>query len=80
MFKELMVFVKGLMGPIPFESKTDDAEAGTELVAGLEGFLENASGLENEKFVTSSQTATGKHKNRARAEALRNAFLGNFTF
>ena len=40
-----MVFVKGLMGPIPFESKTDDAEGGTELVADLEGLFEIVSGL-----------------------------------
>ena len=36
-FEELMVFVKGLMGPIPFESETDDAEAGTLACGRLRG-------------------------------------------
>jgi hypothetical protein len=74
-----MVFMKGCMNHIPFESGTDDAEEGTELVAGLEDLLEIVSRLENEKCVTTSLTAARKCEDRARAEALRNASLGNLT-
>ena len=35
-FEELMVFMKGCINHIPFESGTGDAEDGTELMAGLE--------------------------------------------
>ena len=48
-------------------------------MAGLEDLLEIVSGLENEKCVTTSQTAARKCENRARAEALRNASLGSLT-
>ena len=51
-----MVFMRRLIGHIPFESGADDAEAGTELVDGLEDLVEIISALENEKCVTSSQT------------------------
>ena len=78
-FEELMVFMKGCINHVPFESGTDDAEEGTELVAGLEDLLEIVSGLENEKCVTTSQTAARKCEDRTRAEALRNASLGNHT-
>ena len=47
-FEELMVFMNGFIGYIPLESGTDDAEGGTEQVAGLEDHLEIISGLENE--------------------------------
>ena len=50
-----MVFMKGFMGHICFESGTDDAEGGTEQVAGLEDQFEIVSGLKNEKRVSSSQ-------------------------
>ena len=72
-----MAFMKGYNNHVPFESGTDDAEEGTELVAGLEDLLEIVSGVENEKCVTTSQTAARKCEDRARAEALRNASLGN---
>ena len=62
-FEELMVFTKGFIGHIPFESGTDDAEGGTELVAGLEDLFEVVSGLENEMCATSSQTAARTMKN-----------------
>ena len=39
-FQELMVFMKGYNNHVPFESGTDDAEEGTELMAGLEDLLE----------------------------------------
>ena len=78
-FEELMAFMKGCINHVPFESGTDDAAEGTELVAGLEDLLEIVSGLENEKCVTTSQTAARKCEDRARAEALRNASLGNLT-
>ena len=55
-FEEFMAFMKGFIGHIPFESGADDAEAGTELVDGLEDLVEIVSALENEKCVTSSQT------------------------
>ena len=55
-FEELMVFMKGFVGHIPFESGTDDAEGGTEQVAGLEDQFEIVSGLKNEKRVSSFQT------------------------
>ena len=74
-----MVFMRRLIGHIPFESGTDDVEASTELVAGLEDLFEIVSGWENEKCVTSSQTAARKNENRARAEACRNASLRNLT-
>ena len=48
-------------------------------MAGLEDLLEIVSGVENEKCVTTSQTAARKCEDRARAEALRNASLGNLT-
>ena len=78
-FEELMVFTKGFIGHVPFESGTDDAEGGTDPVAGLEDLFEIVSGLENEKSVTSSQTAARKNEDHAKAEALRNAFLGKLT-
>ena len=78
-FEELMVFMKGYNNHVPFESGTNDAEEGTELVAGLEDLLGIVSGLKNEKCVTTSQTAARKCEDRARAEALRNASLGNLT-
>ena len=71
--------MKGCINHVPFESGTDDSEEGTELVGGLEDLLEIVSGLENEKCVTTSQTAARKCEDRARAEALRNASLGNLT-
>jgi hypothetical protein len=58
--EELMVFIKGYINHVPFESGTDDAEEGTELVAGIEDLLEIVSGLENEKCVITSQTAARK--------------------
>ena len=48
-------------------------------MAGLEDLLGIVSGLKNEKCVTTSQTAARKCEDRARAEALRNASLGNLT-
>ena len=78
-FEELMVFMKGCMNHVPFESGTEDAEEGTELVPGLADLLEIVSGVGNEKCVTTSQTAARKCEDRARAEALRNASLGNLT-
>ena len=78
-FDELMVFTKGLIGHILFESGTDDAEGGTELVAGLEDLFEIISGLENEMSVSSSHTAARKSEDRAKAEALKNASLGKLT-
>ena len=78
-FEELMVFTKGFIGHVPFESGTDDAEGGTVLLAGLEDLFEIVSGLENEKSVTSSQTAARKNEDRVKAEALRNASLGKLT-
>ena len=48
-------------------------------MAGLEDLFEIVSGLENEKCVSSFQTVARKHKERARAEALRNTSLGNLT-
>ena len=48
-------------------------------MAGLEDLLETVSGLENEKCVTTSQTAARKCEDQARAEALRNASLGSLT-
>ena len=56
-FEELMVLTKGFIGHVLFESGTDDAGGCTKLVAGLEDHLAIVSGLENEKCVTSSQTA-----------------------
>ena len=64
-FEELMVFMKGYNNHVPFESGTDDAEEGTELVAGLEDLLEIVSGVENEKCVITSQTAARKCEDRA---------------
>ena len=78
-FDELMVFTKGFIGHILFETGTDDAEGGTELVAGLKDLFEIISGLENEMSVSSSHTAARKSEDRAKAEALRNASLGNLT-
>ena len=78
-FEELMVFMKGFMGHIPFESETYDVDAGTEPVAGLEDMFEIVSGLENEKCVTSSQMAARKNEDRERAKSLRNASLGNLS-
>ena len=78
-FEELMVFTKGFISHVPFESGTDDAEGGTELVAGLEDLFEIVSGLENEKSLTSSQTAARKNEDRAKAEAPRNASLGKLS-
>ena len=78
-FEELMVFMKGFVGHIPFESGTDDTDSCTKLLAGLENLFKAVSGLENEKYVTSSQKAARKNEDRARAESLRNAFLGNLT-
>ena len=49
LFEELMASTKGFIGHVPFESGTDDAEGGTELVSGLEDLFEIVSGLENEK-------------------------------
>ena len=46
---------------------------------GLEDLLEIVTGLESDRSVTSSQTAAKKIQDRARAEALRNASLGNLT-
>ena len=78
-FEELMVFVKGNVDHVPFESGSDDADDCNELLAGLEDMLEIVSGLENVRSITSSQTAAKKNEDRARAEALRNASLGNLT-
>jgi hypothetical protein len=78
-FEELMVFMKGCITHVPFESGTDGAEEGTELVAGIKELLEIVSGLENEKCVTTYQTAARKCEDQVRAEALRNASLGNLT-
>ena len=74
-----MVFIKGFIGHIPFASGTDDAEGGTKLVAGIDNLFKIVSGLENEKSVTSSQTAARKNEDWTRAEALRNVSLGNLT-
>ena len=71
--------VKGNVDHVPFESGSDDADDCNELLAGLEDLLEIVSGLENVRSVTSSQTAAKKNEDRARAEALRNASLGNLT-
>ena len=62
-FEELMVFMKGFIGHIPFESGTYELEEGTELVAGLEDDLfEIVSWLENEKSATSFQNAARKNE------------------
>ena len=71
--------MKGFIGHIPFESGTDDAEGGTELLAGLEDLFGIVSGLENEKCVTSFQTAARKNEDRASAKAPKTASLGNCT-
>ena len=63
-----MVFMRRLIGHIPFESGTDDAGSGTDLVAGLEDLFEIVSGLENEKCVTSSQTAARKNEDSCKKE------------
>ena len=65
---ELMVLMKRFIGHIPLESGTDTVEGGTELVAGLEDLLEIVSGLENEKCVTSSQTAARKNEDSCKKE------------
>ena len=78
-FYVLMLCMKGVIGYIPFESGTDDAEGCSELVAGLEDLFEIVSGLENEMCVTSSQSAARKNEDRARVEAIRNASLRNLT-
>ena len=74
-----MVFMKRLLCHLPFESSTDDIKGGSEQVAGLEDLLGIVSGLENEKFVTSSQIAARKNTDWARVEAFRNPSLGNLT-
>ena len=71
--------MKGFIGHIPFQSGTEEAEAGTELVAGLKDLLEIVSVLEKEECVTSSQTAARKNEDKARAEALGNSSPGYFT-
>jgi hypothetical protein len=48
-------------------------------VAGLEDLLEIVSRLQDETCVTTSQTAARKCEDQARAEAFRNASLGNLT-
>ena len=63
-----MVFMRRLIGHIPFESGTDDAGSSTDLVAGLEDLFEIVSGLENEKCVTSSQTAARKNEDSCKKE------------
>ena len=78
-FEELMVFVKGNVNHVLFESGSDDAAECKELLAGLEDLIENVTGLENVRSVTSSQTAAKRNEDRARAEALRNASLGSLT-
>ena len=62
-FEELMAYMKGFIGHIPFESQTEYAEGCTELVAGLEDDLfEIVSWLENEKSATSFQNAARKNE------------------
>ena len=78
-FEELMVFIKKHVSHFPFESESDDADECNELLAGLENLLDIVTGLENVKSATSSQTAAKENKDRARAEALRNASLGKLT-
>ena len=78
-FEELMVFVKGNVDHVLFESGRNDADDCNELLVGLKDLLEIVSGLENDRSVTSSQTEAKKNEDRARAEALRNASLGNLT-
>ena len=43
-----MDLMNGFIGHVPFESGTDDAYCGIELVAGLKDLFEIVSGLENE--------------------------------
>jgi predicted RNase H-like nuclease (RuvC/YqgF family) len=75
----MMVCMKGYNNHVPFERGTDDADKGIELMVDLQDLLEIVSGLENEKCVTTSQTAARKCEDWARAESLRNASLGNLT-
>ena len=74
-----MVFVKGNVDHVPFESGSDDADDCNQLLAGLEYLSEIVTGLEDVRSVTSSQTAAKQNEDKARAEALRNASLGNLT-
>lgn len=62
-----------------FKSKTHDAKEGTELMADLVYLLKIKPGFENKEYVTSSQLDPANNKGKARAEALNNPSLGNFT-
>jgi hypothetical protein len=79
-FEVLIALMKGCINHVPFDIGTDDAEEDSEeLMAGLEDLLEIVSGLENEKCVTTSQTAVRMSKDKARAEVLGNASLRNLS-
>ena len=79
-FENIMGFMNGFIGHITFESGADDADYGIETISGLKALLEIVLGLENEKCATSYQIAARKNEDWAKAEALRNASLGNLTF
>ena len=67
--------MKGCVNHVPFESGTADAKD-TELMAGLEDLLEIVSGLENERCVTTSQTAARKCEDRQEQKPLDMLHLG----
>ena len=77
--KELKVFSKGYIYHIPFKRGTQVSEEGAEPKEISEDIPKIVARLENEKSVTSSQTAARKNEDRAKAEALRNASLGKLT-
>ena len=75
-----MVFMKGCINHAPFESGTADAKEDTELMAGLEDLLEIVSGRENEKCVTTSQTAARKCEDRHKQKHLDMLLLESYSY
>jgi hypothetical protein len=65
-FEKLMVFIKGCINHVSFESGSNDVDECHELLAGIEDLLDIVTALENVKFVSSSQTAVKKKEDRAR--------------
>lgn len=53
-----MVFVRGKVDPVSFESDSDDTDGCNELPTGLKDPLDIVTGLENVRSVTSFQTVT----------------------
>jgi hypothetical protein len=78
-FEDQMVFGKGNVDHVSFESGSNDTDDCNELLEGLKDLLEIVTCLKNVRSVTSSQTAAKKNEDRARADALRNASLGFLT-